>query len=184
MFGLTSAASLVSSAVERASNMEQAEIAFGVLFKSVSTAKTVLSGLSDFAAETPFELPELTSAAKSLAAFGIAANDVVPELRMLGDISAGIGAPITEIATLYGKAKVQGRLFAKDINELTGRGIPVIGELAKQFGVAENKVQDLVTEGKIGFPEVQKAFQAMTGSGGQFEKLMELLIQVQGLVLL
>lgn len=173
MFGLTSAASLVSSAVERASNMEQAEIAFGVLFKSVSTAKTVLSGLSDFAAETPFELPELTSAAKSLAAFGIAANDVVPELRMLGDISAGIGAPITEIATLYGKAKVQGRLFAKDINELTGRGIPVIGELAKQFGVAENKVQDLVTEGKIGFPEVQKAFQAMTGSGGQFEKLME-----------
>ena len=173
MFGLTSAASLVSSAVESASNMEQAEIAFGVLFKSVSTAKTVLSGLSDFAAETPFELPELTSAAKSLAAFGIAANDVVPELRMLGDISAGIGAPITEIATLYGKAKVQGRLFAKDINELTGRGIPVIGELAKQFGVAENKVQDLVTEGKIGFPEVQKAFQAMTGSGGQFEKLME-----------
>lgn len=173
LFGFTAAMDVVSSAVERASNMEQAEIAFGVLFKSVSTAKTVLSGLSDFAAETPFELPELTSAAKSLAAFGIAANDVVPELRMLGDISAGIGAPITEIATLYGKANVQGRLFAKDISELTGRGIPVIGELAKQFGVAENKVQDLVTEGKIGFPEVQKAFQAMTGSGGQFEKLME-----------
>ncbi len=169
MAAVGAAAAGISGAV----NFEQAEIAFGVLFKSVDTAKTVIGDLSKFAAETPFELPELTQAARSLAAFGISAKNVVPELRMIGDISAGIGAPITEIATLYGKAKVQGRLFAKDINELTGRGIPVIGALAKQFGVSEKEIGGLVTAGKVGFPEIQKAFQSMTGAGGQFEKLME-----------
>jgi hypothetical protein len=37
-------------------------------------------------------------------------------LRRIGDVSAGVQAPISEIAELYGKARVQGRLFAEDIN--------------------------------------------------------------------
>ena len=49
-------------------------------------------------------------------------------------------ATVNQIAELYGKARVQGRLFAEDINQLTGRGIPIIGELAKQFGVSDSQV--------------------------------------------
>jgi hypothetical protein len=51
----------------------------------------------------------------------------VPEtLRRIGDVSAGVQAPVGEIVELYGKARVQGRLFAEDINQLTGRGILII----------------------------------------------------------
>lgn len=169
---LRSAYSAFSGGIKGAADMEQAEIAFGVLFKSTDTAKTVLGDLSKFAADTPFELPELTGAARSLAAFGTEASNIVPTMKMIGDVSSGVSAPIGEIAELYGKAKVQGRLFGEDINQLTGRGIPIIGELAKQFGVSESQVKKLVEEGKVGFPQLEKAFQSMTGAGGQFEGLM------------
>ena len=69
-------------------------------------------------------------------AFGEAADSVPDTLHRIGHISAGIQAPVNQIAELYGKARVQGRLFAEDINQPTGRGIPIIQELAKQFGIS------------------------------------------------
>lgn len=67
----------------------------------------------------------------------------------------------------------QGRLFTQDLRQFQGRGIPLADELAKQFGVTKDKVGELVTAGKVGFPEVQKAIEAMTNEGGKFGGLME-----------
>jgi tape measure domain-containing protein len=88
-------------------------------------------------------------------------------------VSAGVQAPVNEIAELYGKARVQGRLFAEDINQLTGRGIPIIGELAKQFGVSDSQVKKLVETGQVGFPAIEQAFINMTSQGGKFAGMME-----------
>lgn len=164
--------SAIKGGFDSAFEMEQTEVAFGVLFGNTETAKAVLADLGKFAASTPFELPELTAAGRSLAAFGVSAGDITPQLRMIGDVASGIGQPIGEIAEIYGKARVSGRLFGEDINQLTGRGIPIIGELAKQFGVSESEVKKLVEQGKVGFPNLEKAFQSMTGEGGKFEGMM------------
>lgn len=85
----------------------------------------------------------------------------------------GIGQPIGEIAEIFGKAKVQGRLFMEDINQLTGRGIPIIGELAKQFGVAESGVRGLVESGKVSFGNLETAFASLTNDGGKFSGMMQ-----------
>lgn len=88
-------------------------------------------------------------------------------------MSAGVSQPIDEIANIYGKARVQGRLFAEDINQLTERGIPIIQELAKQFGVSEGEVKKLVESGQVGFPQLEQAFTDLTSEGGRFFNLME-----------
>ena len=67
----------------------------------------------------------------------------------------------------------QGRLYTADLNQFTGRGIPMIRELAKVFGVAEGEVKSLVEAGKVGFPEVQKVIQNLTNEGGMFYNLMQ-----------
>lgn len=152
---------------------EQALVAFGVLLKSGEKAKQLFSDLTKFAAETPFEINGINQSTKSLLAFGVAQKDIIPTLKAIGDIASGTGTPLNELAELYGKAKVQGRLFAEDINQLTGRGIPIIQELAKQFGVSDDKVKELVESGKIGFPQLEKAFQSLTKEGGQFSGMME-----------
>ncbi len=159
--------------VKLAGDMEKANVNFEVMLGSAEKAGKVLNDLKDFAASTPFEFPEVQNAAKKLLAFNTPASELKTTLRQLGDIASGVDAPIGEIAEIYGKARVQGRLFQEDINQLTGRGIPIIQELAKQFGVSDGEVRKLVESGKVGFPQIQKAFADLTGEGGKFTGLME-----------
>lgn len=163
----------VQMGIEFDSTMQQNKIAFETMLGSAEKANTLLGELSTLAASTPFEFPELASSAKALAAFGVEASDIPKKLKEIGDISAGVGANVGELAEIYGKAKTQGRLFAEDINQLTGRGIPIIQELAKQFGVSDSEVKKLVEDGKIGFPQLEKAFTSLTSSGGKFSGMME-----------
>jgi tape measure domain-containing protein len=170
--GIASSAALFKG-VKLAADMESTAVAFKTLTGSAETANQVLGELRKLGAETPFEFPELADAGRKLIAFGEGADTVAETLRRVGDVSSGVQAPIGEIAELYGKARVQGRLFGEDINQLTGRGIPIIGELAKQFGVAESEVKKLVEEGKVGFPNLEKAFISLTSKGGTFFGMME-----------
>jgi tape measure domain-containing protein len=168
------------AALKAAANNEQLEVAFTTMLGSAEKAQSLMKDISDFSASTPFQFDEVVNAGRSLLAFGVNAEDVTDTLRRLGDVSSGVGAPLNEIATIYGKAKVSGRLFAADINELTGRGVPVIRELAKVLGVTESEVKKMVEAGKVGFPELEKVFQNLTNEGGQFAGLMEAQSQTLG----
>jgi tape measure domain-containing protein len=160
-------------AVTSAADFEQTKVAFTTLIGDAGKAEQTLAQLRQLGAKTPFEFPELADAGRKLIAFGEGSDTVAATLARIGDVSAGVQAPISEIAELYGKARVQGRLFAEDINQLTGRGIPIIGELAKQFGVSDSQVKKLVETGQVGFPQIEQAFINMTSQGGKFAGMME-----------
>ena len=162
-----------ASGITLASQLEQTQVAFTTMLQSGDAAKAMMQQLSSFAAATPFEFPEIASAAKSLLAFGVSAQDVQPDLQKIGDIASGVGAPLGDIAEMFGKAKVQGTLYAEDINQLVGRGIPVIQQFAKQLGVSEGEVKKMASDGKISFGMLDKAFTDLTASGGQFSGMME-----------
>lgn len=68
---------------------------------------------------------------------------------------------------------VQGRLYAQDVRQFTGRGIPLVKELAAMYGKTAEEINAMVSEGKIGFPEVEKVIKKLTDQGGQFYNLME-----------
>ena len=152
---------------------QQLEIAFKTMLGSAGQADVLMTQLVKTAATTPFGLKDIGQAAKQLLAYGVAANDVNSTLIRLGDIAAGLSIPINDLAYLYGTTMVQGRLYTQDLNQFLGRGIPLMEELAKQFGVAENQVKQLVEDGKVGFPEVQKAIENLTNEGSKFGGLME-----------
>lgn len=165
------------AAIKMAGNLEQTQLALEVLLKDAEAATKIKDEWVELAAATPFSSSDIDSAGKKLLAFNIEAEKVTDTLRRIGDISAATGSSIAEIADIYGKAKVQGRLFAEDINQFQGRGIPVVQALAKTLGVAETEVRNLVTEGKVGFPELEKAFKQLTDNGGQFAGMMDKLSQ-------
>lgn len=152
---------------------QQLEIAFETMLGSKSQADALMAQLIDTAATTPFEMKEIAESSKMLLAYGMAADEVNGTLIRLGDIAAGLSIPIKDLAFLYGTTMVQGRLYTQDLNQFLGRGIPLADELAKQFGKNKSEVKKLVEEGKIGFPEVQKAIEALTNEGSKFGGLME-----------
>lgn len=161
-----------SKAVNLASSLETTATSFKVLLGSGTAAEGMLGRIKALAAETPFEFPELATAGKSLLAFGESAAEVPNALRRIGDIASGVAAPIGEIAEIYGKARTQGTLFSEDINQLTGRGIPIIRELGGVLKQPEDQIKKLAEEGKITFPLLDQAFRNLTSHGGQFFGMM------------
>ncbi|MZK05414.1 tape measure protein, partial [Enterobacter hormaechei] len=133
----------------------------------------LMDQLVDTAAKTPFDLQGIADGARRLLAYGENVENINDDLIRLGNIAAGLSQPLGDIVYLYGTTMTQGRLYTQDLNQFTGRGIPMIRELAQILGVAENKVRELVEEGKVGFPEVQKVIQNLTNEGGMFYNLME-----------
>lgn len=173
-FGISlGAKQLVSDITRVRGEFQQLEVAFNTMLGSKEQADTLMSQLVRTAAITPFDLQGVANGAKQLLAYGTAADDVNSTLIRLGDIASGLSIPLNDIVYLYGTTMTQGRLFTQDLRQFQGRGIPLADELAKQFGVTKDKVGGLVTAGKVGFPEVQKAIEAMTNEGGKFGGLME-----------
>ena len=164
---------IVSTLANVRGDFQQFEIAFETMLHSGEKAKAMITDLAKLAATTPYDMKGVVSGAKQLLAYGFAADQITDTMRRLGDISAGLGLNLQDLTWLYGTTMVQGRLFTRDLIQFTGRGIPMTEALAKQFGVTKDKVSELVTAGKIGFPEVEKAIKSMTDEGGEFGGLME-----------
>lgn len=179
-FGVAGAALIVAGAagvlakgLGEAMDEEQLKVSLDVVVGDSAQATTLIDRLKKDAAATPLTFGDLAGAAKMLVSFGEQADHVPEVLRRIGDVSTAIQAPIGEIAEIYGKARVQGTLFAEDINQLTGRGIPVIQEFAKQLGVSDGEIKKLASEGSVTFPMLERAFQNLTAEGGKFGGMME-----------
>lgn len=159
-------------AVKSAASFEQTRIGIENMLGSADAAREVLQKVSKLAMLTPFQFPELAQGIRQLLAFGFSADDAYNTLTQLGDISAAIGAPIGDLAYLMGTLRTQGRAFTIDIRQFAMRGIPIYEYLAKVMHKNLNEINGLIEAGKVGFPEVQQAFQMMTAEGGKFHGTM------------
>lgn len=164
---------IVSEVANVRGQFQQLEVAFNTMLGSADKADALMAQLVRTAAITPFDLESVAQGAKQLLAYGLKAENVNETLTRLGDIASGLSMPLNDLVYLYGTTMNQGRLYTEDLNQFTGRGIPMIQELAKVFGVAESKVKELVEAGKVGFPEVQKVIENLTGEGSKFGGMME-----------
>lgn len=172
VFAVSQIKNFVTQVATVRGEFQQLEIAFKTMLGSAAQADALMSQLVKTAATTPFGLTDIAQSAKQLLAYGVEADKVNETLIRLGDIAAGLSIPINDLAYLYGTTMVQGRLYTQDLNQFLGRGIPLIEQLAQQFGVAENQVKALVEEGKVGFPEVEQAIINLTNAGSMFGGLM------------
>ena len=152
---------------------QKLEVAFTTMLGSAEKANALMQQLTKTAAITPFDLQGVMPGAKQLLAYGIEAEKVNDTLIHLGDIAAGLSIPLNDLVYLYGTTMTQGRMFTQDLRQFMGRGIPIAEELAKQFGVTKDKVGELVTAGKVGAAEFNRAIMAMSSEGGKFAGLME-----------
>lgn len=164
---------LVSSIVSVRGQFQQLELAFGTMLGSTAKATDLMQQMVDTAAKTPFDLMGVAEGAKQLLAYGVSADKVNDTLVRLGNIASGLSIPLNDIVYLYGTTMVQGRLYAQDVRQFTGRGIPLVKELAEKYHTTADNINAMVSAGKIGFPDVEEVLNKMTNAGGQFYQLME-----------
>nr|DAK77305.1 MAG TPA: tail tape measure protein [Caudoviricetes sp.] len=171
-FTLQGASAFIKQVVAVRSQFQQLEISFGTMLKSKDKANDLMAQMADLAAKTPFGLEEVSEGAKRLLAFQVPAEEVTETLRRMGDVAAGLGVPMGQLIHVYGQVKAQGKLMTNDLYQFMNAGIPIIAELSKVVGKSETEIKDMVSAGKIGFPEVQAVIKNMTNEGGLFFNLM------------
>lgn len=165
---------LSKSALEAAANFEQTQISFEVMLGSAEKATKLLSELQTFAKKTPFNLTDLQDATKRLLAYGVEGNKVIETMSTLGNITSAVGRDkMPQLILAFGQVKAAGRLMGTELRQFTETGVPLLQVLADQFGVTTGRIQEMVSEGEIGFSDVQKALESLGGEGGKWGDMMD-----------
>jgi tape measure domain-containing protein len=136
-------------------------------------AKELFADIRELAAKTPLETKDLADAAKSLLGVGIAADQIVPTLKALGDLAGGQGEKLQRVAQIYGKVREEGKVSVETLQQLAENGIPLTDAFAKVLKKSAAEVRGLAEEGKVGFSDFQRAILSATGEGGRFFGLMD-----------
>jgi hypothetical protein len=166
---------LAGSVIQVGAQTEKTAVAFETFLGSAEEAKRVMKEVRDFAATTPFELPEVTEAAKQLLATKTPADQLIPTIKMLGEIAAGADKPLSQLLFVYTQIKNQGRALGQDINQLLNAGLSMediakaLGKSAKELGQIKGSSEGL----QLSFEEVDKVLRSVTSEGGRFFGLMD-----------
>lgn len=173
IFAVSGVQDFVSKLYSVRGEFQQLEISFKTMLGSGEQANELLSQLAQTAASTPFDLQGIASSAKNMLAYGFAADQVNETIVRLGNVAAGLSQPLGDIVYLYGSLRASGRVTNIDIRQFANRGIPIYEELAKVLGKSVSEINSLVSAGKVGFSDIEQAFQNMTNKGGKFYNLMQ-----------
>lgn len=152
---------------------EQLNIAFTTFLGSATRAKTLLAELTKFSIVTPFSPDQVNNAAKALLAFGVQGEEIIPTLKMLGDVSSGTGKDLTEMAVIFGQIRSTGRLMGQDLLQLINAGFNPLQIISEKTGKSVKTLKEEMEKGNISFQQVSDAFKTATSEGGLFFNLME-----------
>lgn len=154
--------------------MQQSQIAFESMLGDSERAKDMMSQLSKMAADTPFELPELTAATKKLQAFKFSAAEIPDMLTKIGDASAGLSLGsegVNRITLALGQMKAKGKVTAQEMMQLTEAGIPAWDILSKAMNKSTSEVMKLSERGLI--PADMAIRQLLNGMEETFPNMMD-----------
>ncbi len=169
---------MVSFGLKTYSANEQASIGFTTMLGSARKARVFLDQMKDFAAKTPFEFPELQTAASSLISVGVQTSKVLPIMKTLGDVTSGMGTGsegIKRATIALQQMNAAQRITGEDLNQLRDAGIPVYDLLAAATGKSKAAVVELARAGELGKKELDAMMKALESGKGleRFAGLMD-----------
>ena len=164
---------IVNKGLNAAGAFEQTNVAFTTMLGSAETAKTMLADLTEFAALTPFEMPEIEQAARGLVMFGERGDELMETMKILGNAASGTSSNFGEIALIFNQIRGVGKLLTQDFRQLSTRGVLSLQDIAKHFGVTTEEAQNMLSGGKIKFNDVRNILKGLSEEGGRFANMME-----------
>ena len=143
---------LAAAGIKAASDYQQGQIAFTKMLGSAEKSVQFVKELQDFAAATPFELPQLMQGSKKLMAFGFEASQVIPMLTAIGDAASGLSLGsegIDRLTLAIGQMQAKGKVSGGELRQLAEAGIPALQYLADAYGKTTAEILDMSEKGAI-----------------------------------
>lgn len=155
---------LIAKSIGKAADMETLRTAFVPLLGGIKQARDRMAELSAFAAATPFELPEIAAASKTLETLTRGALSTGQGLTLVGDVASATNAPFSEIAVTIGRL-YDGLQSGRPVGEVLMR----LQELGAVSGETRGRLEDLQKSGAAGKETWAVAEQALTRFSGSMK---------------
>jgi len=159
----------ITAMLKAAADLERVRVSFRSIMGGAEGAARMVEKLNKFAASTPFQLADISAAARQLLAVGVTESDLEKTLRNLGDIAAASGSSITEMSAIYAKAQAKGKIDQEILNQLLDRGINIKKELIEITGQTGEEFEATA----VSVEEFNQALRNMATDGGFAEGAME-----------
>jgi tape measure domain-containing protein len=167
---IAAAAQAVKFTAEMEMNIKSLEILLG---NNARAAEELYTQVTRYAAETPYEIPDLTDATKQLLAFGSASTDVLQELSMLGDLAQNDAEKLESVTSAFGKVQARGVAHMRELNRFIMAGVPIIQTLGKVMNMSAEELFKAVEQGQVSFGAVKQSIEMLTSEGERFYNMSE-----------
>lgn len=180
VFSVSAITGYFNKLVETRGEMELQLRSLESIIQSKQKANELFAQVTDLAVKSPFQLTELISYTKQLAAYRVETGKLFETTKMLADVSAGLGVDMQRLILAYGQVKAANYLRGQELRQFSEAGINILGELAEQFKLVEGRtisvgeVFERVSKRMVSFSDVEDVFKKLTSQGGIFYNMQEI----------
>ena len=162
---------------ETTAEFELQRVALGALIQDTYKANAIFEQIKVQAVRSPFQVKELVTYTKQLAAYGIKAEELMGTMNMLADISAGLGVDMNRIILAYGQVQAASVLKGTELRQFTEAGIPMVELLAQYYSTLRDEVVStaevfkMISAKEVPFQAVKDILEDLTSEGGRFYEM-------------
>ena len=160
-------------ALQTAASFEQLAISFRVMTGSAQTGQELTDAIIKLGAETPMTAQQLSKTAQLLLSFGESAENIIPDLKLLGDITGGEVNRFNMLALAFAQVGANGKLMGQDLLQMVNAGFNPLQIMSQTTGKSMGELRKEMEEGRISFQMVAQAMRDAASEGGRYFGLME-----------
>ena len=150
------------------------------ILQNKAQADQIFNKTVQLAVKSPFQIKELVTFTKQLAAYRIESDKLYDTTKRLADVSAGLGVDMGRLILAYGQVKAAAYLRGTEVRQFTEAGINMYGELQKLFKTRDQadyttaQIVDMISKRKVTFEDVKQVFENLTSKEGIFYNMQEI----------
>lgn len=167
-FSAQQAIAFVKQVVNVRSEIQALEVSFRTLLGSQQASAELMRQMKEFAAATPLQLGDLAKGAQTMLGFNVAAEEIMPMLKAIGDISMGDAQKFQSLTLAFSQMQSVGKLMGQDLLQMINAGFSPLAVMADKTGKSIGELKEEMSAGAISADMVKQAFIDATSEGGQF----------------
>lgn len=180
LFSVSQIEGYISKLAKVRGEFELQQRSLQAILQNKSQADQIFNKTVQLAVKSPFQIKELVTFTKQLAAYRIESDKLYDTTKRLADVSAGLGVDMGRLILAYGQVKAAAYLRGTEVRQFTEAGINMYGELQKLFKTRDQadyttaQIVDMISKRKVTFENVEQVFENLTSKEGIFYNMQEI----------
>lgn len=143
---------------------------FDTLTGSAEKGKALYDQVKAYGDASVYSTQSVAQGAKTMMAYGVEAQKIMPTLKQIGDIAMGNSERFESMSLVMGQVQATGRLMGQDLLQFVNNGFNPLQQISQDTGISMVRLKKAMEQGAISAQMVEEAFKSATSAGGRFYK--------------